>query len=161
MTLQCNHCYSLCTQLWYITNFCLLFRRPQTWMVDLSSLLYEVSKFIIVWSPEMNLDMLKTASLPTVKPQTWTVDLHGLSLTSLLYEVLLMNLDMLKTASLLLHVARHLSPLSLIAILSVLACPLPSCLYIYCVQCVVWSSGSGAYCSPNNNNNNNNKQTKQ
>ena len=38
-----------------------------------------------------------------------------------------MNLDMLKTASLLLHVARHLSLLSLIAILS--ACPLPSCLY--------------------------------
>jgi len=30
---------------------------------------------------------------------------------------------------------------------SVCACPVPSCYYTYCVQCVVWSPGSCAYCS--------------
>jgi len=30
---------------------------------------------------------------------------------------------------------------------SVCAYPVPSCLYTYCVQCVIWSPGSCAYCT--------------
>jgi len=56
-----------------------------------------------------------------------------------------MNLDILKTASLLTvtSVYTQLYPYYY----SVCACPVRSCLYTYCVQHVVWSPGSCAYCS--------------
>ena len=43
---------------------------------------------------------------------------------------------------------------------SVCACPVPNCLYTYCVLCVVWFPGSCAHCSQENKTKKKQKQKK-